>query len=53
MDPERLYVTYFEGHAGLGLPADEEARKMWLKIGVHEKNIIPFGMKVRPLPTCH
>ena len=43
--PERLYVTYFGGHAELGLPADEEARQLWLSMGLPTERILPFGMK--------
>jgi hypothetical protein len=28
---ERLYATYFGGDAKQGLPADDEARKIWLR----------------------
>lgn len=30
---ERLYVTYFGGDISNGLPADEEARDIWISIG--------------------
>lgn len=43
--PERLYITYFRGEPGLGLPADEEARALWRSMGVPESRILPFGMK--------
>ena len=42
---ERLYVTYFRGEPSLGLPADDEAKELWRKVGVAEERIIPFGMK--------
>ena len=29
--PDRLYATYFEGNEALGLPADTEARDIWLQ----------------------
>lgn len=38
---DRLYVTYFEGDVLLGLPADTEAKALWLDIGVLESHIIP------------
>ncbi len=41
----RLYVTYFGGNAELNLPADEEARRLWLEIGFEPDRVIPFGMK--------
>ena len=40
---ERLYVTYFEGNEALGVPADTEARDIWLKVGV----------PLRPAPAEH
>eukprot|EP00955_Chlamydomonas_euryale_P024975 262960-Chlamydomonas_euryale.AAC.2 len=30
LDASRLYASYFGGDASQGLPADEEARDMWL-----------------------
>ncbi|ODQ63677.1 alanyl-tRNA synthetase [Nadsonia fulvescens var. elongata DSM 6958] len=38
---DRLYVTYFEGDAKLGLGPDLEAKKLWLDIGVPEDHILP------------
>lgn len=32
---ERLYVTYFGGDISNGLPADEEARDIWISIGYY------------------
>jgi alanyl-tRNA synthetase len=29
---DRLYVTYFEGDAAAGVPADEEARRIWCEL---------------------
>ena len=45
MPPERLYVTYFQGEASMGLPADEEARQLWISVGVPPERVLPFGMK--------
>ena len=42
---ERLYVTYFEGDEKLGLPADLEAKDLWLKVGVEESHILPGNSK--------
>ncbi|KAJ1861975.1 Alanine--tRNA ligase, partial [Coemansia sp. RSA 2703] len=45
LDPERLYVTYFEGSTKDGLPVDSEAKQYWLDIGLPESRILPFGSK--------
>jgi hypothetical protein len=42
---ERLYVTYFGGDAKLGLPADDEAKQLWLDIGMPVNQVLPFGPK--------
>ena len=42
---DRLYVTYFGGDKALGLPADDEAKKLWLDIGVPEDHILPGSAK--------
>ncbi|KAK4475111.1 hypothetical protein MN116_000766 [Schistosoma mekongi] len=42
---ERLYVTYFGGDGSCGLPADEEARDIWISIGLPKDHVLPFGMK--------
>ena len=42
---ERLYVTYFEGDPKLGLPADLEAKALWLAMGVPEDHILPGNSK--------
>jgi alanyl-tRNA synthetase len=44
LDPDRLYATYFGGDESLGLPADTEARELWLKYLPAER-ILPFGKK--------
>lgn len=38
---DRLYVTYFEGDAKLGLSPDEEARQLWRDVGVADDHILP------------
>ncbi|OAA46852.1 alanyl-tRNA synthetase [Metarhizium rileyi] len=45
LDPKRLYATYFEGNKELGLPPDEEAKQLWLDIGMPEDQIVPGDMK--------
>ncbi|TPX59424.1 alanine---tRNA ligase [Powellomyces hirtus] len=42
---DRLYVTYFGGDAVMKLAPDEEAKKMWLDIGVPEDHILPGDSK--------
>ena len=43
LDPERLWVTVFEGAEGL--PADTEAEELWKKAGVRPDRILRFGKK--------
>ena len=40
-----LYFTYFAGNKNLGLAEDLEVKNIWLKLGVPEKQILPFDMK--------
>ena len=42
---ERLYITYFEGNPQFGIPADLEARQLWIDAGVAPERCLPFGMK--------
>ncbi|KAJ6666815.1 hypothetical protein lerEdw1_018817 [Lerista edwardsae] len=42
---DRLYVTYFGGHAPLGLSADEESMEIWLSLGVPPSHVLPFQLK--------
>ena len=44
LPPERLYASYFAGDAAFGLPADEEARSIWLRFLPSER-ILPFDKK--------
>uniref|UniRef100_A0A383VXA1 Alanine--tRNA ligase n=1 Tax=Tetradesmus obliquus TaxID=3088 RepID=A0A383VXA1_TETOB len=41
---ERLYATYFGGDASQGLPADDEAKNIWLRFLPSER-VLPFGCK--------
>ncbi|CAH8871047.1 unnamed protein product [Trichobilharzia szidati] len=42
---DRLYVTYFGGNNTLNLPPDEEAREIWISLGLPKSRVLPFGMK--------
>ncbi|XP_074557146.1 alanine--tRNA ligase-like isoform X2 [Curcuma longa] len=41
---DRIYATYFGGDEKLGLPADFEARDIWLKF-LSPARVLPFGCK--------
>ncbi|URD94289.1 DHHA1 domain [Musa troglodytarum] len=41
---DRVYATYFGGDEKLGLPADNEARDMWLRF-LEPRRVLPFGCK--------
>jgi alanyl-tRNA synthetase len=45
LQPERLYVTYFEGDEAAGLEPDIEAKNIWKEVGVFEDHILPGNMK--------
>ncbi|KAJ5752352.1 hypothetical protein N7520_009269 [Penicillium odoratum] len=45
LDPDRLYVTYFEGSEAGGLEPDLEAKELWKSVGVPESHILPGNMK--------
>ncbi|KAJ9648605.1 Alanine--tRNA ligase [Coniosporium tulheliwenetii] len=45
LEPDRLYVTYFEGYAPGGLEPDTEAKELWKSVGVAEDHILPGNMK--------
>ncbi|OJJ46325.1 hypothetical protein ASPZODRAFT_2103593 [Penicilliopsis zonata CBS 506.65] len=45
LEPERLYVTYFEGDVAGGLEPDLEAKDLWRAVGVPEDHILPGNMK--------
>ena len=42
LDKDRLYVTYFGGDESLGLGPDEEAKQIWLDLGLHPSKVLPF-----------
>jgi alanyl-tRNA synthetase len=43
LDPNRLWFSVFEGDDEV--PADDEARKIWEKVGVKPERILGFGRK--------
>ena len=45
LDPDRLYVTYFEGDKSGGLEPDLEAKELWKSTGVPEDHILTGDMK--------
>ncbi|KAK4498848.1 hypothetical protein PRZ48_009358 [Zasmidium cellare] len=45
LDPDRLYVTYFEGKSDAGLEPDTEARDYWKAVGVADDHILTGDMK--------
>lgn len=45
LDINGLYFTYFGGDEKLCLEADLETKNIWLKLGVKEEKLLPFGMK--------
>jgi alanyl-tRNA synthetase len=45
LHPDRLYVTYFEGHEAGGLEPDLEAKELWKSVGVAEDHILPGNLK--------
>jgi alanyl-tRNA synthetase len=42
-DPERIWITVFEGDDGLGLGPDEEAIEAWLSVGVPRERIVKLS----------
>ncbi|KAK6185433.1 hypothetical protein SNE40_007670 [Patella caerulea] len=45
LDKKRLYVSYFGGKPESGLEPDNEARDIWLSLGLPANRILPFDMK--------
>lgn len=45
LDPDRLYVTYFEGNPSGNLEPDDEARDCWKAVGVADDHILTGNMK--------
>lgn len=44
LPPEQLYASYFGGDATLGMPADTEARDLWLR-HLPASRVLPFDAK--------
>lgn len=42
LDKDRLYVSYFGGDESDGLPPDDEARDIWLSLGLEPHRVLPF-----------
>ncbi|XP_011051624.1 PREDICTED: alanine--tRNA ligase, mitochondrial [Acromyrmex echinatior] len=42
---EYLYVTYFGGNEELGMSPDLECKDIWLRLGLPEHKVLPFGMR--------
>jgi alanyl-tRNA synthetase len=42
-DPEKIWVTVFEGDEALGLGPDEEAIEAWLSVGVPRERVVPLS----------
>ncbi len=45
LEKERLYVTYFGGNKEGGLEPDNDARDIWIGLGLDPSRILPFDMK--------
>ncbi|KAG5299284.1 alanyl-tRNA synthetase [Histoplasma capsulatum G186AR] len=45
LNPDRLYVTYFEGNPDAGIGPDLEAKELWLSVGVAEDHLLSGNMK--------
>ena len=43
LDPAHLWFTYFEGNDEV--PADTEARDLWIKMGAQPERVLPFDAK--------
>lgn len=45
INPRGLFFSYFGGDKNLNLEPDLETKAIWLKLGIKEDHILPFGMK--------
>jgi alanyl-tRNA synthetase len=43
LEPSRLWFSYFGGDTEV--PADEEARNLWIAVGAAPERVLPFGRK--------
>lgn len=44
LNPDKIYVTYFGGNDTIGVPEDQESKKIWERY-LPKDHILPFGMK--------
>src|SRR5258708_16912761 len=49
-DPERIWISVFEGDDELGLGPDEEAIEAWMSIGIPRRPIVPLPSSENFLP---
>lgn len=42
-DPQRLYVSVYEGNEKLGLKADEESASAWIRVGIPKDHVVRLG----------
>lgn len=45
LNPDHLYVTYFEGNPATGLEPDLETKQLWQSVGVADDHILTGNMK--------
>jgi alanyl-tRNA synthetase len=45
LDPNRLWVSVFEGNESLGIPRDEEAAQIWQELGISKERIFYYDAK--------
>jgi len=43
LDPQKLWVSCFEGDTKTGVPKDEESAKIWRELGVPDERIVFYG----------
>ena len=45
LDMSRIYVTFFSGDEQNNLPADEQTKQLWIKMGMPENHIFGYGVE--------